>query len=56
MDLRAQWASKLLQEFQRRVEAAGFPGPHSDVPSAARDSPAKRAQGESLSATVCPSP
>ncbi|KAJ8265440.1 hypothetical protein COCON_G00145390 [Conger conger] len=44
MDLRAQWASKLLQEFQRRVEAAGFPGPHSEVPSSARNSPAKRAQ------------
>ncbi|KAG5838272.1 hypothetical protein ANANG_G00222020 [Anguilla anguilla] len=48
MDLRAQWASKLLQEFQKRVEASGFPGPHSEDPSAARDSPSKRAQeGES---------
>ncbi|KAJ8370433.1 hypothetical protein SKAU_G00104610 [Synaphobranchus kaupii] len=48
MDARAQWASKLLQEFQKRVEGSGFPGPHSEAPSTARDSPAKRAQeGES---------
>ncbi|KAI1892965.1 hypothetical protein AGOR_G00138930 [Albula goreensis] len=44
MDSRAQWAGKLLQEFQRRVEGTGFPGPHSEAPSSARDSPARRAQ------------
>ncbi|KAJ8395066.1 hypothetical protein AAFF_G00035220 [Aldrovandia affinis] len=42
MESRAQWASKLLQEFQRRVEGAGFPGPHSDPSSTAKDSPGKR--------------
>uniref|UniRef100_A0A4W5N848 Bridge-like lipid transfer protein family member 3A n=1 Tax=Hucho hucho TaxID=62062 RepID=A0A4W5N848_9TELE len=38
MEARAQWACRLLQEFQRRVEASGIPGPHQ-----AMDSPAKRA-------------
>ncbi|XP_063064719.1 bridge-like lipid transfer protein family member 3A isoform X2 [Engraulis encrasicolus] len=32
MEARAQWAAKLLQEFQSRVEASGFPGPHSQRP------------------------
>ncbi|KAJ8257464.1 hypothetical protein GJAV_G00185880 [Gymnothorax javanicus] len=54
MDQRAQWASKLLQEFQKRVEASGIPGPHSEIPSRARDSPAKRAQ--EAESTPKPSP
>ncbi|XP_041953572.1 UHRF1-binding protein 1 isoform X1 [Alosa sapidissima] len=46
MESRAQWAAKLLQEFQSRVEASGIPGPHSDpsAPAPARESPAKKAQ------------
>uniref|UniRef100_A0A671LDP9 UHRF1-binding protein 1-like n=1 Tax=Sinocyclocheilus anshuiensis TaxID=1608454 RepID=A0A671LDP9_9TELE len=31
MESRAQWAAKLLQEFQRRVEDLGIPGPHSET-------------------------
>ncbi|KAJ0036227.1 hypothetical protein NQD34_004904 [Periophthalmus magnuspinnatus] len=27
MEAQAQWAGKLLQDFQRRAEASGFPGP-----------------------------
>ncbi|KAG7472115.1 hypothetical protein MATL_G00105110 [Megalops atlanticus] len=44
MESRAQWASKLLQEFQRRVEETGFPGPQPEPPNTAKDSPAKRPQ------------
>uniref|UniRef100_A0A8C8FSN9 UHRF1-binding protein 1 n=1 Tax=Oncorhynchus tshawytscha TaxID=74940 RepID=A0A8C8FSN9_ONCTS len=39
MEARAQWACRLLQEFQRRVEASGIPGPHSEIPNQAKDSP-----------------
>ncbi|XP_051515700.1 UHRF1-binding protein 1 isoform X3 [Myxocyprinus asiaticus] len=51
MESRAQWAAKLLQEFQRRVEDLGIPGPHSETPASAKDSPAKRfkVEGEPLS-------
>ncbi|XP_051961883.1 UHRF1-binding protein 1-like [Xyrauchen texanus] len=50
MESRAQWAAKLLQEFQRRVEDLGIPGPHSEKPASAKDSPAKRVkEGEPLS-------
>ncbi|XP_028848414.1 LOW QUALITY PROTEIN: UHRF1-binding protein 1 [Denticeps clupeoides] len=54
MDTRAQWAAKLLQEFQKRMEATGIPAPPSEPPPAARDSPAKRAQadGDPVSRTV----
>ncbi|KAL2104209.1 hypothetical protein ACEWY4_001077 [Coilia grayii] len=64
MEARAQWAAKLLQEFQSRVEASGIPGPHSQpptpapgphskpptpAPGPARESPAKKAQdGEAV--------
>ncbi|XP_038867408.1 UHRF1-binding protein 1-like [Salvelinus namaycush] len=44
MDARAQWAGLLLQEFQRRVEASGIPGPDSKVPNQVKDFPAKRTQ------------
>uniref|UniRef100_A0A8C2K465 UHRF1 binding protein 1 n=1 Tax=Cyprinus carpio TaxID=7962 RepID=A0A8C2K465_CYPCA len=30
MESRAQWAAKLLQEFQKRMEDLGIPGPHSE--------------------------
>ncbi|XP_016353151.1 UHRF1-binding protein 1-like isoform X1 [Sinocyclocheilus anshuiensis] len=50
MESRAQWAAKLLQEFQRRVEDLGIPGPHSETNVSAKDSPAKKIKdGESLS-------
>ncbi|KAM9855621.1 bridge-like lipid transfer protein family member 3A [Aulostomus maculatus] len=44
MEAQAQWAGKLLQEYQRRVEASGFPGPHTEVPQSGKDSPAKTGQ------------
>ncbi|XP_004546313.1 bridge-like lipid transfer protein family member 3A [Maylandia zebra] len=44
MEAHAQWAGKLLQEYQRRVEASGIPGPHTEIPQSAKDSPAKTAQ------------
>ncbi|XP_016321876.1 UHRF1-binding protein 1-like [Sinocyclocheilus anshuiensis] len=50
MESRAQWAAKLLQEFQRRMEDLGIPGPHSEPNVSAKDSPAKKIKdGESLS-------
>uniref|UniRef100_A0A674CVM5 Bridge-like lipid transfer protein family member 3A n=1 Tax=Salmo trutta TaxID=8032 RepID=A0A674CVM5_SALTR len=48
MDARAQWAGILLQEFQRRVEASGIPGPDSKVPNQVKDFPAKRTQAQPL--------
>ncbi|XP_059383250.1 bridge-like lipid transfer protein family member 3A isoform X2 [Carassius carassius] len=49
MESRAQWAAKLLQEFQRRVEDLGFPGPHPEPNMSAKDSPPKKIKdGESL--------
>uniref|UniRef100_A0A8B9J7I0 UHRF1 binding protein 1 n=1 Tax=Astyanax mexicanus TaxID=7994 RepID=A0A8B9J7I0_ASTMX len=48
MDSRAQWAAKLLQEFQQRVDASGFPGPIADQNPPGTQSPARRTQeGES---------
>ncbi|XP_026115494.1 UHRF1-binding protein 1-like isoform X2 [Carassius auratus] len=50
MESRAQWAAKLLQEFQRRMEELGIPGPHSEPNVSAKDSPAKKIKdGESRS-------
>ncbi|XP_077060769.1 bridge-like lipid transfer protein family member 3A isoform X2 [Siphateles boraxobius] len=50
MESRAQWAAKLLQEFQRSVEDMGIPGPHTEPNVSAKDSPAKKVKdGESLS-------
>ncbi len=46
MESRAQWAAKLLQEFQRRVEDLGIPGPHSEPNVSAKDSPAKKIKGK----------
>eukprot|EP00064_Thunnus_orientalis_P009020 superscaffoldBa00001115_g9043 len=42
MEAQAQWAGKLLQEYQRRAEASGFPGPHTEGPN--KDCPAKTVQ------------
>ncbi|KAF0035760.1 hypothetical protein F2P81_011072 [Scophthalmus maximus] len=44
MESQAQWAGKLLQEYHRRVEASGLPGPHNEGPPLSRDSPAKTVQ------------
>ncbi|KAM6977224.1 bridge-like lipid transfer protein family member 3A [Aplochiton taeniatus] len=44
MEARAQWAGKLLQEFQKRVQVSGFPGPHTEGSDQAKDSPAKKVQ------------
>uniref|UniRef100_A0A1A7Y1L1 UHRF1 binding protein 1 n=2 Tax=Iconisemion striatum TaxID=60296 RepID=A0A1A7Y1L1_9TELE len=44
MEAQAQWAGRLLQEYQRRAEACGFPGPHAEGPPSAKESPAKTAQ------------
>ncbi|XP_061909212.1 bridge-like lipid transfer protein family member 3A isoform X4 [Entelurus aequoreus] len=44
MDAQAQWAGKLLQEYQRRADASVFPGPHTVGPEPHNNSPAKRAQ------------
>uniref|UniRef100_A0A671NGE6 UHRF1-binding protein 1-like n=1 Tax=Sinocyclocheilus anshuiensis TaxID=1608454 RepID=A0A671NGE6_9TELE len=41
MESRAQWAAKLLQEFQRRMEDLGIPGPHSEPNVSAKDSPCR---------------
>ncbi|RVE70811.1 hypothetical protein OJAV_G00068180 [Oryzias javanicus] len=50
MEAQAQWAAKLLQEYQRRAEACGFPGPHAEVSQPTKDSPAKTVQdGQSSS-------
>lgn len=51
MEAQAQWAGKLLQEYQRRAQACGFPQPHAEVSQPAKESPAKTTQsmpGESL--------
>ncbi|CAG6021709.1 unnamed protein product [Menidia menidia] len=44
MEAQAQWASKLLHEYQRRAEACGFPAPNTEGPQPAKDSPAKTCQ------------
>ncbi|KAJ0064408.1 hypothetical protein NL108_006419, partial [Boleophthalmus pectinirostris] len=44
MEAQAQWAGKLLQDFQRRTEASGFPGPVTESTSSTKGSPAKIGQ------------
>ncbi|KAI3357528.1 hypothetical protein L3Q82_015945, partial [Scortum barcoo] len=55
MEAQAQWAGKLLQEYQRRAEASGFPGPHTEAPQPTKDSPAKAAQDGQSSPKLSPS-
>ncbi|XP_056130590.1 bridge-like lipid transfer protein family member 3A [Lampris incognitus] len=55
MEAQAQWAGKLLHEFQKRVEASGFPGPQTEVLHPAKDSPAKTAQNGQPSPKLSPS-
>lgn len=45
MEIQAQWAAKLLQEYQRRAEASGFPGPHTGVSQPSKESPVKTVRG-----------
>nr|XP_015197634.1 PREDICTED: UHRF1-binding protein 1 isoform X1 [Lepisosteus oculatus] len=56
METRAQWAGKLLQEFQRQAEAgAGPPGSLGGSPMASRESPYKRAPADGASSPPeCP--
>ncbi|XP_029994461.1 UHRF1-binding protein 1 [Sphaeramia orbicularis] len=49
MEAQAQWAGKLLQEYQKRAEASGFPGPHTEVPQPTKDSPPKTVQDKQSS-------
>ncbi|XP_060931039.1 bridge-like lipid transfer protein family member 3A [Limanda limanda] len=44
MEAQAQWAGKLLQEYHKRVEASGIPGPHTEGPRPTKDGPAKPGQ------------
>ncbi|CAN9515333.1 unnamed protein product [Ophioblennius macclurei] len=44
MEAQAQWAGKLLQEYQKRAEASGFPGPASETSQPDKGSPAKTVQ------------
>ncbi|MEQ2219978.1 hypothetical protein ILYODFUR_000637 [Ilyodon furcidens] len=55
MEAQAQWAGKLLQEYQRRAEACGFPGPHAEGPHPAKHSPAKTAKDGQTSPKMNPS-
>ncbi|XP_012721358.2 UHRF1-binding protein 1 [Fundulus heteroclitus] len=55
MEAQAQWAGKLLQEYQRRAEACGFPGPHAEGPHPAKGSPAKTAKDGQTSPKMTPS-
>ncbi|XP_034394026.1 UHRF1-binding protein 1 isoform X2 [Cyclopterus lumpus] len=55
MEAQAQWAGKLLQEYQRRAEASGFPGPHPEGPQSTKDSSAKTAQDGQSSPKSSPS-
>ncbi|KAF1390227.1 hypothetical protein PFLUV_G00055890 [Perca fluviatilis] len=55
MEAQAQWAGKLLQEYQRRVEASGFPGPHTEGPPPTKDSTAKTVQDGQSSPKSSPS-
>ncbi|XP_038138689.1 UHRF1-binding protein 1 [Cyprinodon tularosa] len=55
MEAQAQWAGKLLQEYQRRAEACGFPGPYAEGPHPAKDSSAKSAKDGQTSPKMNPS-
>lgn len=47
MEAQAQWAGKLLQDYQRRVEASGFPGPHCEASQTTKHTPTKKVQSMS---------
>uniref|UniRef100_A0AAV2LZR6 UHRF1-binding protein 1 n=1 Tax=Knipowitschia caucasica TaxID=637954 RepID=A0AAV2LZR6_KNICA len=48
MEAQAQWTGKLLQDFQRRAEASGFPGPLSEANPPTKDSPDRTRQESTL--------
>ncbi|KAM3617323.1 uncharacterized protein V6R79_004834 [Siganus canaliculatus] len=41
MEAQAQWAGKLLQDYQRRAEASGFPGPQTEGSHSNKETPTK---------------
>ncbi|KAM9830426.1 bridge-like lipid transfer protein family member 3A isoform X1 [Syngnathus typhle] len=41
MEAQAQWAGKLLHDYQMRAESFGFPGPCTETPGPHHDSPAR---------------
>uniref|UniRef100_A0A8C5I7U9 Chorein N-terminal domain-containing protein n=1 Tax=Gouania willdenowi TaxID=441366 RepID=A0A8C5I7U9_GOUWI len=53
MEAQAQWAGKLLQEYQKKMETCGFPRP--ETPQPTKDSPSKIAQGGQSSPKLNPS-
>ncbi|XP_042347366.1 UHRF1-binding protein 1 [Plectropomus leopardus] len=55
MEAQAQWAGKLLQEYQRRAEASGFPGPHTEAPETTKDNSSKTAKDGQSSPKSSPS-
>ncbi|XP_031701332.1 UHRF1-binding protein 1 isoform X1 [Anarrhichthys ocellatus] len=55
MEAQAQWAGKLLQEYQRRAEASGFPGPRAEGPQSTKGSSAKTGQDGQSSPKSSPS-
>ncbi|GAA6080467.1 UHRF1-binding protein 1, partial [Tachysurus ichikawai] len=52
LDSRTQWASKLLQDFQKKLESSGFPQPSSEPCEPNTQSPAKKLHGDGESVTV----
>ncbi|XP_059189091.1 bridge-like lipid transfer protein family member 3A [Centropristis striata] len=54
MEAQAQWAGKLLQEYQKRAEASGFPGPHTETPQPTKDSSARTVQDGQSSPKTSP--
>ncbi|KAG7323759.1 hypothetical protein KOW79_013461 [Hemibagrus wyckioides] len=51
LDSRTQWASKLLQDFQKKLESSGFPQPPSEPREPNTQSPAKKIHGNGESVT-----
>ncbi|XP_065817772.1 bridge-like lipid transfer protein family member 3A [Labrus bergylta] len=54
MESQLQWAAKLLEEYQKRAEVSGFPGPHSEVPQPNNNSSAST--GADLQSSLKSSP
>ncbi|KAK2825568.1 hypothetical protein Q7C36_019495 [Tachysurus vachellii] len=52
LDSRTQWASKLLQDFQKKLESSLFPQPSSEPCEPNTQSPAKKIHGDGESVTV----
>ncbi|KAM6982789.1 bridge-like lipid transfer protein family member 3A isoform 2-T2 [Tautogolabrus adspersus] len=54
MEAQLQWAAKLLEEYQKRAEVSGFPGPHSEAPQPNNNSSAST--GADLQSSLKSSP